>query len=277
MGTDVQKRQPWQMVPTTFEEAMNFAKTIAASDLAPKDYKGKPGNVIVAMQMGGELGLNPMQALQNITVINGRPSLWGDALLAVCQAHPDFEWINEHYDESKEAAVCIVKRKNYPEHDVAFTLKDVVAGGYDKKQGPWQTTRKRMMQMRARGFCLRDVFADALKGIIPAEEAMDLEAETATPETTTTATTGTISQVDALKGKLKGDTAEPGIIDATLTENQWAEIQTRLKDHGIKVSALCKAFDVVRPGELQVADIDAIDKWISEQVDLANKAKESAA
>jgi hypothetical protein len=62
--------------PTNLSEAMALAKMIAQSDLAPKDYKGKPGNVLIAMQFGAELGVAPMQSVQNIAVINGRPSLW---------------------------------------------------------------------------------------------------------------------------------------------------------------------------------------------------------
>jgi len=55
------------------KDAMEYAKLISESDLAPKDFKGKPGNVLIAIQYGVEIGLKPMQAIQNISVINGRP------------------------------------------------------------------------------------------------------------------------------------------------------------------------------------------------------------
>ena len=41
------------------------------------------------------------------------------------------------------------------------------------KQGPWTQYPKRMRQMRARAFALRDVFADILKGMPIAEELQD--------------------------------------------------------------------------------------------------------
>ncbi len=170
----VKEQKPYQLVPTNLNEAMEFAKAIAKSDLAPKDFKDKPDNVFIAMQMGAEVGLSPMQAIQNIAVINGRPSLWGDSMLALCQVHPDFEGIQEYFDE-KGTAVCIVKRKGYEPHTQTFSLQDVTLGKMDQKPGPWQTSRKRMMQMRARAFALRDRFADALRGLAMAEEAMDLE------------------------------------------------------------------------------------------------------
>ena len=169
-----EKAKPFQVVPKTMQEAMDFAKVIADSDLAPKDFKGKPGNVMIAMQMGAEVGLSPMASIQNIAVINGRPSLWGDSMLAVCQTHKDFEGIEEYFDE-QGTAVCTIKRKGFVPHTQTFSLRDVTLGGYDKKPGPWQTSRKRMMQMRARAFALRDRFADALRGLVMAEEAMDME------------------------------------------------------------------------------------------------------
>ena len=66
----------FSLLPSSLGEAREMAEMIARSDFAPKDYKGKPENVIIAVQMGADLGLKPMQALQNIAVINGRPPNW---------------------------------------------------------------------------------------------------------------------------------------------------------------------------------------------------------
>jgi hypothetical protein len=158
--------------PTTFAEATQFAKVIAASDLAPKDYKGKPENCLIAVQMGAELGLAPMQAIQNIAVINGRPSLFGDAVLAVCQSSPDFEDIVESCDG--QVATCTVRRRGRSPVTHSFSQDDAKKAGLWGKQGPWQQYPTRMLQMRARGFALRDAYADRLKGIEVAEEAIDI-------------------------------------------------------------------------------------------------------
>ena len=88
-------RHAGMLRPCNFDEAMKLATIIAGSDLAPKDFRGKPDNVLVAIQMGSELGLAPMQAVQNIAVINGRPSVWGDALLAIVQGSGLLDWIEE--------------------------------------------------------------------------------------------------------------------------------------------------------------------------------------
>lgn len=157
--------------PTNMEQAMKLAELVARSDLAPKDYRGKPGNVFVAMQMGHELGLSPMQSIQNIAVINGRPSVWGDALLALCQAHPSFVDIIETDDG--QTATCAVKRRGRTDVERSFSMDDAKRANL-LGNATWKTYPQRMRQMRARGFALRDAFADALRGLSSAEEQEDI-------------------------------------------------------------------------------------------------------
>lgn len=161
--------------PANLAEAMQFAEMLAKSDLVPKDYKGKPGNCMVAMQMGAEIGLAPMQAIQNIAVINGRPAVWGDALLALVQAHPDCEDVIETDDGA--TATCTIKRRGRTPVTRTFSTEDAKAARLAGKEGPWTNYPKRMRQMRARGFACRDAFADVLRGLASAEEAQDIPPE----------------------------------------------------------------------------------------------------
>ena len=166
-----QPRQ-FDLSPQTFEQALTFAGYLADSDMVPKDFKGKPGNCLVAIQWGMEIGLKPLQAMQNIAVINGRPSLWGDAVIALVRSSPVCEWVIE--TQTDTVATCRVKRKGEPEQERTFSLEDAKAAGLLGKAGPWTQFRKRMMQMRARAFAMRDVFPDVLKGLPVAEEVMDM-------------------------------------------------------------------------------------------------------
>lgn len=161
------------LAPRTFDDAIKFSEMLAKSDFVPKNFQGKPGDILAAIQMGYEVGLAPMAALQNIAVINGRPSMWGDALLAIVQASGLLETIDES-DDGK-TATCMVKRKGDPTPRVStFSMEDAQRAGLSGKQGPWSQYPKRMRQMRARSFALRDKFADVLKGLIAREEAIDI-------------------------------------------------------------------------------------------------------
>lgn len=176
---------PLLLVPQSIEQLQFVAQMIAKSDLAPKDYKGKPENVAVAIAMGMELGVSPMQAIQGIAVINGRPSVWGDLLLALCRAHPQCQGIEEslEYDSNGNvvAAVCRAKR-NGQQQERRFSVDDAKRAGLWTKDGPWKQYPQRMLQMRARGFCLRDVFADALRGLSSAEEQADFTVVESEPQ-----------------------------------------------------------------------------------------------
>lgn len=180
------------LAPTNMKEAMEFAGLLAKSDIVPKDYQGKPGNVLVAIQWGMEIGLQPMQAMQNIAVINGRPSIWGDAMIALVRASPSFEYITETQDDKQ--ATCVIKRKGEPEAIRTFSMDDAKRAGLTGKSGPWTQYPKRMMQMRARSWALRDVFPDVLKGMICAEEAMDTGPRDVTPVSRSAATLERIKQ-----------------------------------------------------------------------------------
>lgn len=174
----------FDLSPRSLEEALKFADYLADSELVPKDFKGKPGNVLVAIQWGMELGLKPMQAMQNIAVINGRPSLWGDAVLALVLASPVCEYVRE--TEENGVAICRVKRRGDEEHVQTFSDADAQKAGLIGKSGPWSQYPARMKKLRARAFALRDKFADVLKGIPIAEEVMDyqpLERDITPPKT----------------------------------------------------------------------------------------------
>jgi len=161
----------FSLSPRNLAEAMEFAKIIASSDMVPKDYVNKPGNVLVAVQTGAELGLKPMQSLQGISVINGRPSIWGDAMRALVISHPEFEDLHE--DKQDTHCTVTLKRRGRSAVVTTFSMEDAKKAGLAGKSGPWQTAPKRMLQMRAFAFAARDLFADALKGIKSIEEVRD--------------------------------------------------------------------------------------------------------
>ncbi len=198
------------MRPGSMGEFIEMSKMIAASDLAPKDYQGKAGNVLVAMQMGSELGLAPMQAIQNIAVINGRPSLWGDAMLAVVQSHPDFVDIEEmdmKDIEAAGAATCTIHRKGRTSHTVTFSVNDAKTAKLWGKGGPWVQYPSRMLQMRARAFACRNTFPDALRGIQSAEEARDI------PEDVRVVATVKTSQPLSIAERVRAHQADAGPAD----------------------------------------------------------------
>lgn len=189
--------------PTNFEHYFRIANMMSKSQMVPKAYQDKPQDVLIAMEMGASLGLGPLQAIQNIAVINGKPCLYGDGILAVCSGRPDFENITENKildDKGKTIGyICIVNRKGRSPVEQSFTLEQANHAGLLTKNPVWKTYPERMLQMRARAFALRDCFADALMGIGIAEEIADYEIKDITPKPAAAATQNRLSDLIANK------------------------------------------------------------------------------
>jgi hypothetical protein len=232
--TAVIKQEPKAPVPVgargiqihDIEGLYRFATAVSKSGLAPKGIE-TPEAILVAVQMGLEVGLTPMAALQNIAVINGRPSVWGDAQLAIVRATGELEEFDEWYEVDGKrldrnpaayndgvTAVCRLKRRNYPPAEFGFSISDAKRAGLFDKAGPWKQYPGRMLRFRARSFLLRDHFGDALKGLLSAEEAQD------TSEARFTAA----KQAEVTKAGLLPDVPE----DAPSPEPMQAELVTEV-------------------------------------------------
>lgn len=178
--------------PRSLKQLWWLAEKVANSEIAPKDYRGKPDNCFVSMQLALEVGLNPISGLSVIANINGRPSVFGDGALGIVRASGKMEiftewWTGEQANNGVLAerepkrwkddltAWCLVKRKGDPKEIVwSFSLADAKRAGLWGKAGPWTEYPQRMMAMRPRSWCLRDGFADVLKGLSILEEAIDI-------------------------------------------------------------------------------------------------------
>ena len=184
----IQNAQRGELLPApkSTAEAMELAKTLASSQLIPKAFQQRPGDVFVAMMWSHSLGIPIVQGLQGIAVINGKPSLYGDALLAVCMGSGQMADIEETVTGNADnlTATCKVTRRGKPTPVVStFSMADARAAGLLGKPGPWKQYTSRMLKMRARAFALRDAFPDVLSGISSAEEMQDVEG-TATEKAT---------------------------------------------------------------------------------------------
>jgi len=167
------------MSPTTIADTRAFCDMLAKTDFVPKAFRGKPDSIMVVGAMGARLGVDVFTAMSGIADINGKPCVYGDLMMAVCQQHPDFDDCIEGTEgtpyEDAFAAICTVKRKGRSPKVVRFSVQEAKEASLWKKSGPWTTMPQRMLQMRARSFALRDSFADALAGFHSREEMEGLE------------------------------------------------------------------------------------------------------
>lgn len=172
------------IIPQTLDDAFRLGAMIFASGLAPYSLKSKEA-VCAAVMYGMEIGLPPMQAVQSIAVIGGKPAIFGDAAIALVRQSGLLVYIRERVEGEGDARVgiCEVGRRNQDgtveEIAERFSVAQAKAAGLWDKRGrngeatPWQLYPERMLRFRARGFALRDLFSDVLKGLRTAEEVED--------------------------------------------------------------------------------------------------------
>lgn len=259
--------------PQTMTEAIDFSNMLSKSTMVPKAYQNKPEDVLVAVQWGYELGLAPLQALQNIATINGKPSVYGDAAMALVQNSPVCEDVKEYFEgegTSNPIAVCVAKRKNRTEVISKYSVEDAKRAGLWNKQGPWTQYPKRMLQMRARGFALRDAFPDVLKGLITVEEAQDY------PEDTPVAQAPQIKHanpLDAIKEIVEAsDVATTEVVSLDIPAAECSENTTvEVVSDQIQPPGTFKLNIPGKPSELH----EGLTQWMDRYNEMADKVARS--
>lgn len=232
--TVANKLEIFSLAPQTMHEAISLAERFASSGFVPKAYIGNPNAILAAWQMGAEVGLQPMQALQSIAVISGMPSLYGDGALGIVQASSVFD--HKVFEETYEndpgdgglplnlTAVCTVARIGGKPHTQRFSMLDATTAGLTVKDGPWKSYPRRMLMMRARSFAIRNMFSDILRGFRIYEEYVGYETEFEDVTVSVPATSKPKSKAGSIKDLLRvTDEEEEEVSEAVVVEPTASE------------------------------------------------------
>lgn len=166
------------LILRSIDEMWRFAQAVAKSGIAPRGLQ-KPEQILIALEFGAELGMKPMQSLATCMVVNNRPALFGDGMLAVASASGLMEDIKETCtgDESKPdtlKATCTVKRVGRPTPVTkSFSWAQAKNAGLTGSD-TYKKYPSRMLQHRARALALRDALPDVLCGIYTVDEAHEI-------------------------------------------------------------------------------------------------------
>lgn len=171
------------LVINTVDELYRVAEILYRGGASQLPNVGSPNHVFHLILHGMEIGLTPTQSLAGLSMgKNGKPSIMGDAALALVMQSGLLEDIKEFREGEGDdcKGVCIVKRKNFPDHRrFEFTTAQAEQAGLikraknEKGDGPWLAYRDRMLRYRPLGYALRDVFPDVLKGLHLTEEMQE--------------------------------------------------------------------------------------------------------
>lgn len=160
------------------QDLYNTCLALSKSSAIPLSYIGKPDQIFSTVVLGKEFGLAPMTALQNISSINGKPSMSVHLLLGLCMRHPQFSGYRVVKSSDDECVVEMFRiwpnQKEAFRYEGKFTYAEALKANIVKPGGAWVTWRRNMLKARAIAFACREAFADVLTGTYTLEE-MDSE------------------------------------------------------------------------------------------------------
>lgn len=165
----------------SMEDVFAIAETVANTEFVPKGLRGNQPAIIAAILYGREIGLEPMQSLSKIAVIDGRPTLSSEGQRALIFAAGHELWIEE--STTNRATVAGIRRGDKTTTRVTWTLDDAKRAGIGGRRN-WQTYPRQMLVARASAELARAIFADVIGGLAATEE-LDAEATPSEPEPTT--------------------------------------------------------------------------------------------
>jgi len=183
MSTDNQELQVSQP-PTTkeltfgnsqeFEHAQRVAKMLSVSNLIPKEYQNNIPNTMIALEMANRIGASPLMVMQNLYIVQGKPSWSGSFVIAALNACGRFTPLRFHMEGTGESLTCYAyandKKTGEKLKGTTITMAMVKGEGWGKK---WQTMPEQMMQYRSGSFFGRTYAPDILMGMPTIEEVED--------------------------------------------------------------------------------------------------------
>lgn len=158
-----------------FQMAKQAAEMLASSSMVPVTYQNNPGSCFIALNTALRLRMDPLMIMQNLYVVQNRPSWSGQFAIALVNICPKFsatwfEYRNEE-DFQKGVRMCAQLKTGQNVYGTWITPEMVKAEGWGKK---WQTMPEQMYKYRAAAFFARTNCPEALLGLSVEGEAEDI-------------------------------------------------------------------------------------------------------
>ena len=163
--------QTMQSHMQAIDSAYHIAKVMCSTNLVPKSYKNHPEDGAAAIMYGMELGLNPIQSLQQVVVIQGKPTIEARTMVALLKMRGyKFETV-----ESSTQRVTVRGVSPRGETEESTWTMDRVSKAGLMKNALYSKIPEQMLYARAATEVCRRLAPDVLLGISYAKEEMDID------------------------------------------------------------------------------------------------------
>lgn len=254
------------LAPQTLGQALEWARILCDAEIVPKAYRGKPADVLTCLLFGRNLGLDVVQSLQNVAVVNGKATVYGDALLGIVlskmtekERDTFLETFEETWDPDVDGgkATCTARR-GARVRSLSFSMADaakiettendwegVPQGGRPRKKvvklaekETYKNYPRRMCKFKTRNEVLRDLFPDYLLGILPREDAEDYVEAVGYQVQNADGTTARVEGLEDLIGELEPEAASQVVAGFDRLALSRAQRLVKLREHRGDAGAL---------------------------------------
>lgn len=215
-----------------FENAQRIGKALSSSALVPKEYQGQSGlaNTLVAMEIAHRMNLSPLQVMQNLHIIHGRPSWSSQFIIAMINGCGRFSPLDYKIAGEGDSLRCYAyatelatgKELKGPVVSMAMAKKE---GWATKTGSKWQTMPDLMIRYRAAAFWGRLYVPEFLVGMKTQEEVIDIEpseVESVTiSDLNAEIATSSADPVEGTTGKTKSAPEKQGEETGTMDDSVW--------------------------------------------------------
>lgn len=170
-----EQAQASALVPRNSDECLRIAEMAAKERLFGVR---SPQEAFIRVLAGMSVGLNPIQAMGAIHVIEGRPTLSASMMVAVCMRETSICEKFHCVESTAEKATYVTKRRGQPEMTLTFTIEQAQKAGLTGR-GPWKAHTEDMLRARAASKLARMVYPDLLAGMYTPDEVVDIPAQSA--------------------------------------------------------------------------------------------------
>lgn len=195
-----------------FKMAWQMSQALAESTVVPSTFQKNPANCLIAVEQANRLNMSPFMVMQNLYVIQGKPSWSSKFLIAMINGSKKFD-AELQYDEKKDAngkpysCLAWTTKNGRRIEGMEVTMDMAKEEGWLAKNGSkWKTLPALMLRYRAASFFASLNCPELTLGIYTKEEVEDND----------------FRDTDSIKEKVKNDIAEsansvdfdPEVIDA---------------------------------------------------------------
>jgi hypothetical protein len=250
-------------VAGSIKPMLEFATHLVRSGFLPTAIK-TPEQAVAIILTGNELGIPPMQALRQIHVIQGKPTMSAELMLGFAYSRiPGF--VCNITESNAERCIVQITRPNHAPYTHCFTILDAKNMGLTGKDN-WNKQPAVMLRWRCISGALKVIAPDAIAGFLTPEEL--------NPDVVIDYETGeVIDQKPASKVAVKQEVlqAEPEPAREPRSEDCISEAQQRLifvtlKKHGIEKQVfkayIFEKYGVRHTDELKKTDVNDIIEWM---------------